>query len=160
MGPQSTCDGGCPDGIRECSEGQTSSPAALIVFLINMAMVIGPTPPGTGVIQEARSEAPFSTSPTSLLPLLFLSCFAHINDDRTTLHPVGFDHTWPPTAATIVSESSDKAPEGPSSENGKWLPWHQLPFEQEQRRGIPTHLDLPTTRAFLPASLSPVDSSM
>jgi hypothetical protein len=38
----------------------------LTVFLISMATVIGPTPPGTGVIFEASEETPGkSTSPTS-----------------------------------------------------------------------------------------------
>src|SRR5690349_745898 len=40
--------------------------AASTVLESNMAMVIGPTPPGTGVIQEARSAAlAYSTSPQS-----------------------------------------------------------------------------------------------
>ena len=36
------------------------------VFLSNMATVIGPTPPGTGVIADAISKHSGSTSPTSL----------------------------------------------------------------------------------------------
>jgi len=36
-------------------------------------MVIGPTPPGTGVIQPATCEAPWkSTSPQSLYPFFFV----------------------------------------------------------------------------------------
>ena len=41
--------------------------AASTVFDISMAIVIGPTPPGTGVIQPATSAAAAkSTSPASL----------------------------------------------------------------------------------------------
>ena len=40
--------------------------AAETVFSINIATVIGPTPPGTGVIQDATSLADFSTSPTKM----------------------------------------------------------------------------------------------
>ena len=38
-----------------------------MVFFMSMAMVMGPTPPGTGVIQEATGSAEAkSTSPQSL----------------------------------------------------------------------------------------------
>ncbi len=41
--------------------------AAVRVFLRSMAIVIGPTPPGTGVMAEAMGETPAkSTSPTNL----------------------------------------------------------------------------------------------
>src|SRR5205085_1670733 len=44
--------------------------AARTVFLSSIAIVIGPTPPGTGVIFDARSRAPAkSTSPTRRKPL-------------------------------------------------------------------------------------------
>ena len=39
-------------------------------FLNSMAIVIGPTPPGTGVMYDAFSDASLKlTSPTSLYPL-------------------------------------------------------------------------------------------
>src|SRR3972149_2111915 len=45
--------------------------AAATVFERSMVTVMGPTPPGTGVIQEATSfTASKSTSPTMRLPLL------------------------------------------------------------------------------------------
>ena len=41
--------------------------AALMVFIMSMQMVMGPTPPGTGVIAEAFSlTCSKSTSPTTL----------------------------------------------------------------------------------------------
>src|ERR1035437_2912459 len=44
--------------------------AEATVLTISMAMVSGPTPPGTGVYAPARSTTPMgSTSPTSTLPL-------------------------------------------------------------------------------------------
>ena len=43
------------------------------VFCINMATVMGPTPPGTGVIAEATNLASSkSTSPTKRVPLFFV----------------------------------------------------------------------------------------
>ena len=45
--------------------------AAIIVFSINAQTVIGPTPPGTGVIAEAFSDAVSkSTSPHNLPSML------------------------------------------------------------------------------------------
>src|SRR6185312_8762455 len=43
--------------------------AAFTVFDINMAMVSGPTPPGTGVMAPATSATRGCTSPTSVEPL-------------------------------------------------------------------------------------------
>ena len=48
--------------------------AHMSVFFINMATVIGPTPPGTGVIQPATWDTPSkSTSPTKPYPLFFVA---------------------------------------------------------------------------------------
>src|SRR5277367_6060971 len=44
------------------------SRAALMVLLINMAMVSGPTPPGTGVSAPATLATSGCTSPTSAVP--------------------------------------------------------------------------------------------
>lgn len=46
---------------------------SLLSTCINMATVIGPTPPGTGVMKEAFSFAElYATSPTTLFPLAFV----------------------------------------------------------------------------------------
>lgn len=46
--------------------------ALMAVFSNNIATVIGPTPPGTGVIKEATSFAfSYSTSPTQRTPDFF-----------------------------------------------------------------------------------------
>src|SRR5205807_10650296 len=57
-------------GEKQCRRGQPTrscTRAAVSVFFSRYAMVIGPTPPGTGVIARARSAAAAnSTSPFSL----------------------------------------------------------------------------------------------
>ena len=62
-----------------------SSLALSTVLLSNMATVMGPTPPGTGVMYDARSLATLnSTSPTKRFPdFLVLS---GIHQKNITLH--------------------------------------------------------------------------
>lgn len=49
------------------------------VFCINMATVIGPTPPGTGVIADATNLASSkSTSPTKRVPLFLLGSILQV----------------------------------------------------------------------------------
>jgi len=62
---------GARKGTRTRFKPKTYSPAfsraEVSVFCSNMAIVIGPTPPGTGVIADATSfAASKSTSPTNL----------------------------------------------------------------------------------------------
>ena len=94
--------------------------AAFTVFDISMAMVRGPTPPGTGVNAPATSATSGCTSPTSVKSFRAESCFplgvagrsaaqpsseqplkfsrirhlvhANINDSRTGLHEIASDH--------------------------------------------------------------------
>ena len=52
--------------------------AALTVFFINIVIVIGPTPPGTGEIAFALGSASSNaTSPTSPYPLAFVASTGH-----------------------------------------------------------------------------------
>src|SRR5688572_385113 len=51
------------------SDLQRRNSAALMVFAISIAMVSGPTPPGTGVRAPATSPTSGCTSPTSTEPL-------------------------------------------------------------------------------------------
>ena len=67
--------------------------AASTVLRSRQAIVIGPTPPGTGVIALARSlTASKSTSPTSP-PSSAVD--ADVDHDRARLDPVGADHPRP-----------------------------------------------------------------
>ena len=50
--------------------------AARTVFAISIAMVSGPTPPGTGVMAPATSATSGCTSPTSVDPFFAKACFA------------------------------------------------------------------------------------
>ncbi len=64
--------------------------AASSVFCIRQAIVIGPTPPGTGVIALATSlTASKSTSPCSPSSR---PVHAHVDHGRSRLDPVGLDH--------------------------------------------------------------------
>ena len=118
---------------------------------MSMAMVMGPTPPGTGVIARARgSTAGKSTSPqvfppTSLIPTSITTA------PSLTIRPVmnpGF-----PTAD--MRRSADRV-----------FPARSLVFEWQtvtvapalRRRtamGRPTSIDLPTTTASLPSTGMP-----
>ena len=60
------------------------------MFSISVATVIGPTPPGTGVIHEARSAAGAnSTSPTRRPSSSAVD--ADVDDDRARLDPLALD---------------------------------------------------------------------
>src|SRR4029077_3834043 len=59
----------CPYPTVDASEVDEESRAALTVFAINMAIVIGPTPPGTGVIAAVfGATSSKATSPPSRQP--------------------------------------------------------------------------------------------
>lgn len=67
------------------------------VFHSSIATVIGPTPPGTGVIHEATSLTPSkSTSPTSRLPDFFVSSEhrTKILYPKYTSKTVYFNNVW------------------------------------------------------------------
>src|SRR6185437_1644886 len=62
--------------------------AARTVFLSSIAIVIGPTPPGTGVMRDARSRAlSKSTSPTSLKPLFAVESATRLIPTSITTAP-------------------------------------------------------------------------
>ena len=76
--------------------------AACSVLRSRNAIVIGPTPPGTGVIAPATSlTASKSTSPAEAV---LRAVHADVDDDRARLHPVGLHHLRArPTAAMSTS---------------------------------------------------------
>jgi hypothetical protein len=84
--------------MRKCAgrsaDQSKNDSAASSVFSISVATVIGPTPPGTGVIQAARSAAlANSTSPTRLPSLAPVD--TDIDDNRTLLDPFTLDQIRP-----------------------------------------------------------------
>merc|ERR1719454_2126731 len=88
----------------------TAASANLSVFFSKEAMVMGPTPPGTGVIFEATLDADSkSTSPTRRRPDFRDASGMKFVPTSTTTHP-GFNQlpltnwAWP-TAATTISAS-------------------------------------------------------
>ncbi len=129
-----------------------------------MATVIGPTPPGTGVIHEAISLADFSTSPTSTYPRALFTSSTRLMPMSITTAP-GFIQDFftifgLPTAAIKISASRHF--EAISSV----LEWAMVtvasaPLEASSIAiGIPTFRDRPITRAVLPAVVIPAQSNM
>src|SRR5581483_67704 len=80
------------------------SVAAVTVFWSTIAIVIGPTPPGTGVMYAARSSAPGSTSPSTFFPSpRFIPTSITV---APALTMSGETRCVRPTAATSTSASS------------------------------------------------------
>ena len=79
--------------MPESTPGYASSPrryrAQRTAFSSRQAIVIGPTPPGTGVMKPATSAAPGSTSPTRPASVRF---DADVDHDAAGLHHVGGHH--------------------------------------------------------------------
>ena len=74
--------------------------AARSVFTRRHVTVMGPTPPGTGVIAPATSRLGKATSPTSRsCPRPGQAADADIDHGRARLDPVGAYHFGLPTAA-------------------------------------------------------------
>merc|ERR1719181_839230 len=106
--------------LESCSEDDTlvnglevratAASASLNVFFSKEAMVMGPTPPGTGVIFDATRDAlSKSTSPTNRRPDFLVESGMKFVPTSTTTAP-GFNQlpltnwAWP-TAATTMSAS-------------------------------------------------------
>mmetsp|Transcript_27223 Transcript_27223/g.84631 ORF Transcript_27223/g.84631 Transcript_27223/m.84631 type:complete len:308 (+) Transcript_27223:1228-2151(+) len=136
----------------------TVDAASSSVFWRSMQMVMGPTPPGTGVILDAtRFAAAYSTSPTRRLPDLRVASGTKFVPTSTTTQP-GLSHapfTKParPTAATTTSASL-------IMEAGSFVrEWTTVTVAslacKSAATGMPTMLDRPTTTALLPESTTP-----
>jgi hypothetical protein len=88
------------------------------VFISSMVIVIGPTPPGTGVMCDATSLTPAkSTSPHSLPSLVAVD--ADVDHDRARLDHVGGQRIAAADAATTTSAWRVYSP-GPGSRYGRW----------------------------------------
>ncbi len=119
------------------------------MFCIRVATVIGPTPPGTGVIQLARSDAAWKpTSPTSR------PSSSRLIPTSITTAP-GFTHSpgiscGRPTATTRMSAPRTAA----SSTSGGVNLWQQVVVQPAISNssiiGRPTWLETPTMVALAP----------
>mmetsp|Transcript_32839 Transcript_32839/g.60095 ORF Transcript_32839/g.60095 Transcript_32839/m.60095 type:complete len:226 (-) Transcript_32839:484-1161(-) len=136
--------------------------AELKVFLRSMAIVIGPTPPGTGVILLATALAGSkATSPTSRYPAFLDASSTELIPTSMTTHP-GFSqsagtNSARPMAAITMSASRTAA---------AWSAVRLCTIVTVASRrmssmatGRPTMLERPSTTAFLPAISTPLRSS-
>mmetsp|Transcript_105162 Transcript_105162/g.282587 ORF Transcript_105162/g.282587 Transcript_105162/m.282587 type:complete len:270 (+) Transcript_105162:230-1039(+) len=156
------CGAGFTSGLAFFRSGKRGRPtlcrARFSVFFSSMAIVIGPTPPGTGVIHEAMPwAAAKSTSPTRRCPSFFEASSTALMPTSMTTQP-GFSHSpftklALPMAATTMSASRMKDTMSFVRE------WHTVTVASMDCRscdtGMPTMLDLPMTTAFLPATSMP-----
>src|ERR1700689_2167048 len=118
----------------------------------SMAMVMGPKPPGTGVIQAARvAAAANSTSPTSLPSALRLIPTSNTAAPGRTPSP-GMKPALP-TAATSTSARST------SARRSRVPVWHTVTVARASSSssaiGRPTMLEAPTTVARAPVRAMP-----
>src|SRR5262249_4984575 len=129
--------------------------AALSVLYSSMQIVIGPTPPGTGVIQAARSFAVSnSTSPDSF-PLL-----SRFTPTSITTAP-GLTHS-PRTKPALPIATTRISARAASSLKLAVREWQIVTVACLSRSisatGLPTILLRPTTTAFFPLGSQPTDS--
>mmetsp|Transcript_5871 Transcript_5871/g.16568 ORF Transcript_5871/g.16568 Transcript_5871/m.16568 type:complete len:239 (-) Transcript_5871:585-1301(-) len=140
--------------VRGLLSRDTAASANLNVFFNREAMVMGPTPPGTGVIFEATREAlAKSTSPTSRRPDFRDASGMKFVPTSTTTAP-GFNQdpltnwAWP-TAATTMSASLTILL------MFLVLEWTTVTVASlawsKAATGMPTMFERPTTTALLPA---------
>src|SRR5690606_4112838 len=145
--------------VRSSGPTRTRGPyralAACRVLARSMAMVIGPTPPGTGVMAPARSfAASKSTSPTSL------PSGRRLIPTSTTKAPSLIQSPWTsfgrPTAATTISACRTSAARSGVFE------WQMVTVASASRSkrasGLPTMFERPITTAFFPRGSQPPSS--
>jgi methylenetetrahydrofolate dehydrogenase (NADP+)/methenyltetrahydrofolate cyclohydrolase len=128
-----------PDDVKER--------AARTAALSSIAIVMGPTPPGTGVISPARSETAGSTSPTTPSSERFIPTSITAAPTFTSSGPI---RPAFPTATTRTSASRVRAARSAVRE------WHVVTVAFACRSsidaGLPTMSLRPTTTAFAPSS--------
>src|SRR3989338_9504278 len=127
------------------------------VFQRSMVIVIGPTPPGTGVIKEARLAASSnSTSPQSLssalrfIPTSMTTAPSLIQDPLTNC-------AWPIAATTMSAWRTFSA-------RSFVLEWAMVTVAffcmRSRAVGLPTIFDRPTMMASFPSREIPADSNI
>ena len=122
---------------------------------MSMAMVIGPTPPGTGESQLATSATPGSTSPASRQPRSRVVSSTRLIPTSTTTAPglihEGFTMSGRPTAATKISASLHTASSSWVLECATVTVASAPRAARRRAAGIPTIRDRPTTTARFPS---------
>ena len=103
-------------GLRPCRAARS---AASSVLASSIAIVIGPTPPGTGVIRRATSSTPSkSTSPHELA--VGVAVHADVDDHRAGLDHVAGDDVAPADRGDDDVGLRRAAPAGRASRCGRW----------------------------------------
>lgn len=140
-------------------------------MFINIAIVIGPTPPGTGVIKEQRSIA----DSNSMSPTIFFLERDSWEDEDIVSSALSSISLMPTSIAIAPSLNQDplKNPGYPTAEMkiSAYLTyssiygvfeWHKLTVAflrlSKRAKGIPTILERPQTVTLLPSRLSQTDS--
>ena len=123
-----------------------------------MATVIGPTPPGTGVIQAARSAMQHS-KPTSPLIIPFASSVnAYIEHDSAGFDP--FTRTLFPVCPPLLQEYQPDLPNFPGPVVNLWQIDTVAPANRSSRAsGRPTIFEAPTITACWPFGSTSIFSS-
>src|SRR5690606_34918794 len=145
---------GLPRSQKRGASLPAARKAARKALAMSMAMVIGPTPPGTGVIAPATlSTEEKSTSPTSrVLPSPLSGATTRLMPTSTTVAP-GLTQSpltisGRPTAATRISALRHRA--GKSCVREWAMVTVAFACSNRFAIGLPTILDRPTTTAFNP----------
>mmetsp|Transcript_51983 Transcript_51983/g.90739 ORF Transcript_51983/g.90739 Transcript_51983/m.90739 type:complete len:221 (-) Transcript_51983:387-1049(-) len=134
----------------------------LMVLRRSIAMVMGPTPPGTGVMREATSlHSLKSQSPTNLYPFLEVGSSTELIPTSMTTAP-GFNQlpltiSALPTAATTMS--ARRTVSAMSLVRECAMVTVALRCISSSATGMPTMLERPITTASLPSMLTPLRSS-
>mmetsp|Transcript_9477 Transcript_9477/g.15050 ORF Transcript_9477/g.15050 Transcript_9477/m.15050 type:complete len:221 (-) Transcript_9477:494-1156(-) len=133
--------------------------ARLSVFFSSMAMVIGPTPPGTGVMREAtRLASPKCTSPTSRWPSFFVGSSIGLIPTSMTTQP-GFSQS-PLTISALPSAATKMSACCTFSFKSLVREWHTVTVAfmdcSSAATGIPTMFERPSTTASFPLTSTPL----
>mmetsp|Transcript_26341 Transcript_26341/g.42225 ORF Transcript_26341/g.42225 Transcript_26341/m.42225 type:complete len:280 (-) Transcript_26341:354-1193(-) len=155
-------------GQRECLGGQSGQSLAMMrlaeskVLDSSMAMVMGPTPPGTGVILDATlTTSSKSTSPVRRYPDFFVASGTELVPTSMTAAPfltqLLLIMCAEPAAAMMMSAFL-QIPSGSAVRLCTTVTVQSF-FMSMSAAGMPTMLLRPTTTAFFPASATPLRSS-
>mmetsp|Transcript_106347 Transcript_106347/g.343050 ORF Transcript_106347/g.343050 Transcript_106347/m.343050 type:complete len:245 (+) Transcript_106347:459-1193(+) len=127
--------------------------ARFSVFFMSMAMVMGPTPPGTGVMAEATALASAKcTSPTRRWPLFFVASSTALMPTSMTTQP-GFSQSPRTNSALPMAATTMSAPRTCASMSRvrEWTTVTVASMDcSNAATGMPTMFERPRTTAFLP----------
>mmetsp|Transcript_21458 Transcript_21458/g.61246 ORF Transcript_21458/g.61246 Transcript_21458/m.61246 type:complete len:504 (+) Transcript_21458:39-1550(+) len=144
-------------------KGRRGSPrecrAKFKVFFKSMAIVMGPTPPGTGVIFAATPFASAKlTSPTSRCPSFFVASSTGLMPTSITVQP-GFSHS-PRTNSALPMAATTMSASFMYDAMSLVLEWHTVTVASMDcsscDTGMPTMFDLPMTTALFPETSTPL----